>query len=396
MKVVWTNQFAQLPSQGGGTRHFELAMALKNFGISTTIIAGNRNYLSGTKVFNKSGCYTVDGVNFCVVDIIYKPGYIRRAYSWLEYAYKLKHFKDKFHNADVIIGSTPTLFGAYSTMKMAQKFAKPFILEVRDLWPEILYYSGKLSKHSLPYITMEKIAHSLYKNSAYIITLSEGQKNYIRAFTHTPISVVYNGVSDDIINKLQKKEKYAGFNLVYAGALGYANDIDTIIEAARLLKSYKDIKFHILGDGIYRRKIEKEIEKGNANFIYHGTQPKEKAFSIMQSCQVGLLTLKNIELFKFGVSPNKLFDYLSLGLFVISTVKGEMGKIVLNSGCGVITEPSNPAELKNTILKHYHQYIKEPHKFNCTTGIEYVKKHFSRKKMAEKIDKILRTVYEQN
>ncbi len=393
MKIIWTNQFAQIPAKGGGTRHFEFAKVLKTYDISTTIIAGNRNYLSGEKVFTKTGCYSIDGVNFCVIDIAYKPGYIRRAYSWLEYAYKLNNLKHVFLDADVVIGSTPTLFGAYSTMKLAQKFSKPFILEVRDLWPEILYYSGKMGKRSIPYRIMDKIARSLYTNSKHIITLSEGQKNYIRNLTDVPISVVYNGISDEIVNTLKEKNKLPGFNLVYAGALGYANDIDTILETAYLLKKHKAIKFHILGDGVYRKKIEKEVERNSLNLTYYGMLPKKEAFRIMSSCQVGLLTLKDIDLFKFGVSPNKLFDYLSLGLFVISTVKGEMGKIVLNSGCGVVTEPSNPAKLSKTILEQYEVYTKNPAVFNCTKGILYVKENFSRKKMAEKVYDILRRVY---
>ncbi len=390
MKVVWTNQFAQLPSYGGGTRHFEFAKELQNYGIQVTVIAGNRNYLSGKRVFEKDGCHVIDGVNFCTIDIAYRPGYIKRVYSWLEFAFKLKRFKDVFKEADIIIGSTPTLFGAYSTMQIAHKLNKPFILEVRDLWPEILYYSGKISKHSPVYILLEKIAKKLYKDSNHIITLSEGQKTYIKTLTTVTPTVVYNGVSDQIVKNIHVKEKFKGFNLVYAGALGYANDIDTIIESAKFLRDKNEIKFHILGDGVYRNKLLRDIERYNLNITYYGMLPKKQAFSIMAACQIGLLTLRDIELFKFGVSPNKLFDYLSLGLYVISTVQGEMGKIALDSECGITIPPSNPKKLSKTIYENYLKYLKNPDTLDCTKGTEYIFQRFSRKVMAKRIVEVLK------
>jgi len=390
MKIVWTNQFAQLPDKGGGTRHFELASELyKRYNIKTTIIAGNKNYLSGEKVFKKQGCYNIGNVEFCVLDIAYRPGYVLRTYSWLEFAIKLWTLRDVFKSADLVIGSSPTIFGAYSTMKLAQKYKKTFILEVRDLWPEILKDSNKLSEKSPVYRFLDNISKKLYRNANHIITLSKGQKDHIKNYTKAPITVVYNGMSDGIVSNIENIEKYNGFNIVYAGALGYANDIETIVKTAEKMKHYEDIKFHILGGGPYRKYIDDAIKKGLSNIIYYGMMPKKEAFRIMKRCQVGLLTLRNIELFRYGVSPNKLFDYLSLGLYVVSTVKGEIEGIVKESEFGETVEPGNPDTLVLTIEKLYHRYLKHPEYFERQQGIDFVKANYSRRKMTEKIWHIL-------
>ncbi len=397
MKIVWTNQFAQIPDSGGGTRHIELATELyEAYGVNTTIIAGNRNYLSGEKVFKQEGCYNVGGVRFCVIDIAYRPGYIRRAYSWLEFAVKLWKLKNVFKESDVVIGSSPTIFGAYSTMEIAKKYRKPFILEIRDLWPEILRDSGKLNEKSPVYLIMDRISKKLYRYAEYIITLSKGQKEYIENFTVKPIGVVYNGMSDKIVVNLGKPEKYMGFNIVYAGALGYANDIDTIIKTAELLQKEKGIKFHILGDGPYRKNVEEAIKRGLSNIIYHGMLPKKEAFRIMSSCQIGLLTLRDIDLFRYGVSPNKLFDYLSLGLYVVSTVKGEIEEIVKYSDFGLTVDPSNPHILAKAIRNLYNKYLRNPLSFESDKGKVFVEEYFSREKMARKLYRILKDLTTHN
>ncbi len=394
MRIVWTNQFAQLPDAGGGTRHIELATELyENYGIRTTIIAANRNYLSGKRVFERDGCYKIGGVNFCVIDVAYRPGYVRRAYSWIEFAAKLWKKGDWFKEADIIIGSSPTLFGAYSTMKLAKKYHKPFVLEIRDLWPEILRDSGKLSDKSPVYLVMDRIARKLYRDAHYIVTLSLGQKEYIENFTERPMEVVYNGMSDKIVESLSDTKKFDGFNVVYAGALGYANDVDTIIKAAELLKNENNIRIHILGDGPYRKKIEGAIQKGLLNLIYHGLLPKKEAFRIMAGCQVGLLTLRDIDLFRYGVSPNKLFDYLSLGLYVVSTVKGEMEDILKRSGYGTTVEPANPQILSSTIKELYDRFTRKPEMFAGKTAREFVRNNYSREIMAKKLFKVLNGIY---
>lgn len=390
MNIVWINQFAQLLEHGGGTRHIELAMELtKRYGINATIIAGNKNYLSGKRIFDREGCYNIDGVKFCVIEIAYKIGYVRRAYSWLEFAIKLWKFKKIFKEADIIIGSSPTLFATYSALRIARKYRKPFILEIRDLWPEILRDSRKLSDKSPLYIIMDRISKTLYKNSEYIITLCRGQKEYIKDFTKSPIEVVYNGMSDILI-KNQSPQKFKGFNIVYAGALGYANDIETIVKTADLLKSIKDIKFHILGDGPYRRIIQKAIEQGLSNLVYHGLLAKEEAFRVMSSCHVGLLTLRNeIPLFRYGVSPNKLFDYLSLGLYVVSTVEGEIEEIVKASKSGITVKPE---DLVSVIKQLYKDFMNKPYMFSKSNGKEFVRQNYSRKKMAEQLLNIIKKI----
>lgn len=392
MNIAMINQYALPPLSAGGTRHAEMAAGLSKNGHRVSLIAQNLSYLTGKRLFDTGGIVSVKKNHFSMyfLPVFKGNSALVRLLNWFVFPVQLFRLRSIIKNADVVLASTPSLFAAFGALKIAAYYRKRFVLEVRDIWPEILLEAG-ISKYNPVVIMMRKIADILYSHADSIITLSQGQNRYIQKLTgRTETVTIYNGPSDEVLGDCEPHSDLKGFNVVYSGALGYANDMENIVEACKLLKSYTDIKVHIIGDGPYREKLKTWRAKYELkNLVIHGAMPKQKAFAFMSQCQVGLLTLRDLPMFRYGVSPNKLFDYLSLGLFVLSTVRGEIEGIVKESRSGITISPSRPEELSEAILNAYRMYIEHGNSMQTLPGKEYVMKHFSRQLQIKRLLDVL-------
>lgn len=348
--LLWVNHFAVGPDDGGGTRHFELARELTRLGWRVTIAASDFNLQSRT-YSRRSGANdrrmireSIEGVGFVWLwTFPYKTNNWRRALNWLSFSRGLRALRD--NRFDIVLGSTPHLFAASGSSRLARSIGTPFVLEVRDLWPESLVAAG--GRRGAFYHLLAHIAQRLYRAADSVVVFAEGVRDYLkqRKSVECEIAVIPNGVDPSAFHDPQPSSSRET-TFVYAGAHGPANNLETVLGAAELLRERTDIRFLLVGDGPHKSALVADAEgRGLSNVTFRPPVPKTAIPAVLGDADVALMVLKDSELFRFGVSPNKLFDYFAASLPVLCNVQGEIGRLVETLGAGMTVEAGSAEAL---------------------------------------------------
>lgn len=357
-RLLWVNHFAVAPDAGGGTRHFELGRELVGLGWDVTIAASDLNLQSRVYARRESAAdrrvirETRDGVHFAW---LWANSYVRndwrRLMNWLTFGRSLLAAADTLPRADVVIGSSPHLFAAAAAARLARRRGARFVLEVRDLWPESLEVAGR--RKGATYGVFRVIADRLYRDADAIIVLAGGVRDHLVARGVPGDRIVFapNGVSVADFARTSR-ERRAGLRLVYAGAHGPANGLDTVLDAAARLRGVDDVRIVLVGDGPAKPDlVARAAALGLDNVEFRAPVPKRDMPELMADCDAGLMVLKPLPLFAFGVSPNKLFDYWGAGLPVVNNVPGEVADYVTEAGGGVQAAPGDGAALADAVMQ---------------------------------------------
>jgi glycosyltransferase involved in cell wall biosynthesis len=258
-----------------------------------------------------------------------------------------------------VLGTTPPIFQAVSAWVVAVLRRKPFLLEVRDLWPEFGISMGVL-KNPLIIALSRWLENFLYKRADHILVNSPAYREYMLAKGVPAEKVTYiaYGTDIDMFNpsidgssvrrELKVEDKFV---VLYAGALGQANDIDTLLRTAERLKKEERIRFVLFGDGKERARLEAEAKNKNlTNVIFAGTRPKKDMPLIVASADVCLAILQDIPAFR-TTYPNKVFDYMAAGRASIIVIDGITRELIESSHGGVYVKPADDAMLAQKILE---------------------------------------------
>jgi glycosyltransferase involved in cell wall biosynthesis len=240
--VLWVNQFAVTPADGGGTRHYELARELVERGWRVTVAASDfdlhrRVYRRRRGPDDRAAVREmVDGVEFLWLwSAPYTRNDLRRVRNWLSFASSLRAGVAGTRPA-AVIGSSPQLFAALAASEVARRAGAPFLLEVRDLWPESLAAVG--GSKGVVYAALAAVARLLYRRSRRTIVLTRGVGDYLatRGWVRDEPVYVPNGIDPAGFPPRAPRADGDTFTLVYAGAHGPANGLDVVLEAAALLR----------------------------------------------------------------------------------------------------------------------------------------------------------------
>jgi len=253
---------------------------------------------------------------------------------------------------------------------------------------------GKLNEHHLIIQVMRLLEKYLYRVANKIIVLAEGSKKYLiekSGIKESKILYLPNGVhlnnfsykeDRDVLRKLYNFTK---FTLIYTGAHGPANSLDTILKAADRLRENKNIEIVLVGDGILKEKLlkqAKEARLGNVRFF--DPVPKTEIPGILSAADAAIITLKKVKVFSYGVSPNKLFDYMAARKPIICAVEGEMAEKINKIGCGISSIPEDEKSMADAII-HLVNLPQNELKKMGDNGYEEIKENYSREKLAQKL-----------
>lgn len=364
MKILLINQVFVSPDEPGHTRHFEMGKYLKERGHELVIVASDLNYQTGQRTVERRGLYAeqiFDGVRV-LRSYIYPA--IHRSYFWRVIAFFSFMFSSiwtalRVKDLDLVMGTTPPIFQAASAWVVAALRRKPFLLEVRDLWPEFGISMGVL-KNPLIIALSRWLENFLYKRATHILVNSPAYREYMLAKGVPADKVTYipYGTDVDMFNpsidgsSIRKELKLEDrFVVLYAGALGQANDIDTLLRAAERLKNEERIRFVLFGDGKERVRLEAEAKSKNlSNVIFAGTRPKKDMPRIVASADVCLAILQDIPAFR-TTYPNKVFDYMAAGRASVIVIDGITRELIESSRGGVYVHPADDAMLAQKILE---------------------------------------------
>ncbi|MFC3197092.1 glycosyltransferase family 4 protein [Parapedobacter deserti] len=404
MKIWVINQYAVPTSLPGITRHFELIDEWVNSQSLDVIIwlssfnYSLRRYLSKDERTQIDRNHPEITIKWCWA-FPHKKNNWKRVVNMLSFSiiFSLKAlFKKK---PDVIIASSPQIFVTYVALLIAKLFKVPFVLEVRDLWPESLIAMNKRKQGSMAKFLFN-IEASLYNNAEHIIVLTQYQKDYIskKGISSNKIDLIPNGVvvekqieiTKETIDEVRRKigvskEAYVA---IYTGAHGNANALESVVRAAKFLG--KDEYIVLIGDGPDKPNLLKIKEKDDLQqVIFLEPVPKTEIIKYTAAADCGIISLENNDVFK-GARPNKLFDYMSLGKPVLSTIGGEIGFILSTNKVGWVV-PDNVAPdvgLARLIQSTRRMPALEKEKIR-ENGEVYIKNEGNRRKSASKFLSII-------
>jgi glycosyltransferase involved in cell wall biosynthesis len=364
MKILLINQVFVSPEEPGHTRHFEMAKFLQTRGHELVIVASDLNYQTGQRTVERRGLYAEQVFDGIRVLRSYMVPAIHRNYVWRVIAFFSFMFSSiwtamRVKDVDLVMGTTPPIFQAVSAWVVAALRGKPLLLEVRDLWPEFGISMGVL-KNPLIIALSRWLENFLYKCSTHILVNSPAYREYMLAkgLPENKVTYIPYGTDVDMFNpsidgspirkELNVDDKFV---VLYAGAVGQANDIDTLLRAAQRLKKEERISFVLFGDGKERARLESEAQRMELrNVIFAGTRPKRDMPRIVASADICLAILQDVPAFR-TTYPNKVFDYMAAGRASIIVIDGITRELIESSRGGVYVHPADDAMLAQKILE---------------------------------------------
>ncbi len=401
LQVYWVNQYAVPPDQPGGTRHFDFATELQRRGHRVRIIASDLN-LATRKYSRRRGAFDVKaatedihGVRFTWLTAgSYRGNNWRRVASMMVFGLITFHhlIRVERDRSTVFIGSSPHLFAAFGTWAAAKVRRVPFVLEVRDLWPES--YSEVAGKDTgLEISLMRVIADLLYKQAEAIIVLANSNVDRIceRGVKRAKIKLIPNGVDLDGFADATGGTDLAtpgAFTFVYAGAHGPANDLEVVVRAAHHLqqRGRSDIRVVLLGDGSTKQQLmELCRDLGLDNVAFVDPVSKAEVAATLRTADAGLMVLAPVDLFTYGVSPNKLFDYMGAGLPVLTNVAGLVADVVRKAGVGLMVTPGDP----DALAAGMEAMADDPPEGAAERGEAFIRAHYDRRTLAGAVEDLL-------
>ncbi len=403
MRTLLIHQAFVSPQEAGGTRHYEFAKHVQNAGDQFVIVASNLSYLTGKSAVKSKRVVMEQDVEGIKVLRAYTLPALHRSFFWrilsfLSFMFTSIYAGLRAGPIDIVMGTSPPIFQAVSAWLIAFLRRRPFLLEVRDLWPEFAIGMGVLTNPVL--IKLSRWLESfLYARASHLLVNSPAYRDYLinKGVPSTKVTLIPNGVDPTMFtpdNDGKSIREAFGLNghfvATYAGALGMANDINTVLRAASHLQNERDIHFLLVGDGKERKNLEslaKELQLTNVTFV--GSRPKSEMKDFLAASNVCLATLQDIPMFR-TTYPNKVFDYMAAGRPIVLAIDGVIREVVEAAEGGVFVPPGDELRLAEALT----QLSKNPVRCEAmgSRARSYVVAHFNRQQHAEDFLQVLKYV----
>ena len=397
MKILLISENFYPESNAPGKRLFEHAKEWVRLGNEVTVLTGVPNAPKG-KVFEgyKNKIYQsekIDGIKIVRVwtFIAKNERFLLRTLDFISFMITSFFFGLFIKKHDKIIVSSPQFLPVISGFIIAKIKNIPFILEIRDLWPESIVALGAIKKNNYIIKILYSIAKYIYQKSELIVVVTKTFKEYLvdMGIREDKIIIIENGFNFDSTLKPSKsiqtvKEKYNitnnNFTVSYIGTIGMSHGIEIVIEAAQLIK---DVNFLIIGEGAQKKSLQ-EIAKVKkiTNILFIDNIDWQEIVNINQVISANLIHLRNLELFK-TVIPSKIFESMALKKPILAGLIGESLDIIKQSKSGLEVKPEDPNSLVEKILqmknnKHLRDQL-------ANNGFNLVQDRYNRKTLAQKM-----------
>ncbi len=364
MKILYFHQHFSTPSGSAGTRSYEMARRLIADGHEVTMICGSYtngktglmdNFRSGKRSGN------VDGIKVIEFDLSSgnKDGFLKRSFTFARYA--LRSIGTALSEpADVVFATSTPLTAGIPGIAAKWLRRKPFVFEVRDLWPELPKAMGVIT-NPLILAAMSFLEWASYKSADRLIGLSPGIVEGIkrRGISGDLISLTPNGCDlelfgGDVTPWRPDMIAQDDFLAIFTGTHGAANGLNAVIDAAAELKrrNAQKIKLLLVGDGREKPALMQRVadEALSDYVIFADPIPKTQLVGLLKSADLGLQILANVPAFYYGTSPNKFFDYLAAGLPVLTNYPGWVADLVTHHECGVAIQQDDASGFADALI----------------------------------------------
>jgi len=366
MRVVYFHQYFATPSVAGGNRSYWMAKALSEAGHQVHIVCAGDTENSGTGIKSpfvrgkRTGL--VEGFRVTEFDIEYKNhfSFFRRSLAFFKYAIASVRLV-LVEDCDIVFCSSTPLTAGIPGIISRWIRKKIFIFEVRDLWPELPKEMGVIT-NPLVLWGMSCLEWISYRSAHACIGLSPGIANGIkkRNPSNQSVAMIPNGCDLGMFDNEEASHfdipgiEENDFVVIFPGAHGIANGLDSALDAAAILQNNKNssVKFLFVGDGKLKPALlTRKDKEGLSNCIFLPPTPKTELGMYLKRANIGLMSLKNVPAFYYGTSPNKFFDYLAAGLPVLNNYPGWLADLINEHNLGRVVAPESPEDMANTLLE---------------------------------------------
>lgn len=297
--------------------------------------------------------------------------------------------------ADVVVTTSPQFFNGLAGYPVSWFKRARWVLEIRDLWPESIVAVGGLKRGAIVR-WLERLEFFAYRHADLIVTVTDSFKRYVvaKGITAAKIEVIKNGADLNLYRpgtgdaSLVHELGLAGkFVASYFGTHGMAHHLETILDAAHLLRARTDIVFLMAGDGAERNRLEElQRSRGLTNVQILGQQPKSRLPSLWDLSSASIVHLRASPVFT-TVIPSKIFESLAMEKPVLLGVEGEAADLIRDSGGGVCFKPESADQLAGAVLSLAAD--REAAGAMGKRGREYVVAHFDRERLARRFQSLL-------
>jgi len=359
MHILLIHQVFVRPDDPGGTRHYELALALTRSGHRVTILASPYSYQTGLRVTEKQREMLAPRLEIIRCSVL---GSVHRSFFWRAIGFFSFMLSSLFlgltqPNVDLVWGTSPPLPQVLTAWLVARLKRAKFLFEVRDLWPAFPIQLGILRNPVWIWISL-RLERFLYRRADCLVVNSPGFIDHLTARGAAPakIHLVRNGVDTAMFDPASKGSDFRERNhlqekfiALYAGAHGVSNDLEILLDAADLLRDDPRIRFLLVGDGKEKPNLAlraTEMKLGNVLFL--PPVPKQGMPEVLAAADCGIAILKPIPL--YGTTyPNKVFDYMAAGRPVVLAIDGVIRKVVEEAGAGLAVRPGDPRSVAEAV-----------------------------------------------
>jgi len=398
MKLLFITDNFPPETNAPATRIYEHCKEWVKNGMDVTIITCAPNFPQG-KVYEgyKNRLYqkeTIDGIEVIRVwsYITANEGFAKRVADYMSFAF-MAFWVGLFQKYDVIVATSPQFFTTWAAAGISKIRRKPWVFELRDLWPESIRTVGAM-KQSRVLDWLEKVELWLYRDADRVVAVTEAfRRNLVaRGIDAKKIDVVTNGANLDLY-KAKEKDKTlltslgleGKFIVGYIGTHGMAHSLDFIITSLAKIDD-PDIHFLFVGGGAVKQKIVEMAEaEALQNITFLDPISKEEVPNYLSIVDVSLAPLKKSDTFK-TVIPSKIFEASAMHKPTLLGVEGQAQEIIEKYGAGICFKPEDEKDFleKVKVLKEDETLYR-----SCVEGCGKLAEDFDRKRLAEKMKNIL-------
>lgn len=401
MRILFLTHYFPPEVNAPATRTYEHCKEWLKKGHEVTVVTCVPNHPQGqvypgykNKLFQTED---IDGIKVIRLwtYITANEGFVKRTLNYISYMFSVIFSIPFLPKTDIVISTSPQFFCGLAGYFVKLFKRAPWILEIRDLWPESIFAVGAIKNRAI-IKTLEYIEKKAYQKADHIVPVTDAFKQFIvnKGIDPDKITVIKNGVDLSFYrpDEVEVTNEY-GFNLdtrfvaSYFGTHGMAHHLETILECANILRKRDDIIFLLVGDGAEKKKLlELKQKQGLENVIMLGQQNKNKMPMLWALSDVSLVLLKKSDLFK-TVIPSKIFESMAMKKPLILGVEGEV-KSMIKAGCsGLTIEPENAQQLAEAVVR-----LADDSTLSQELGLngqKYVTEFYDRKNLASDYEQLM-------
>lgn len=383
MKIWMFNNYNMLPEHGPMNRHYYFGKQMKEMGHEPVVFVGSHPHNTDVQLLEGSEKYRVfqeEPFPWVLVKTCkYGKSRKKQVLSMFQFYFNGRraaaYAAERYGRPDVILGSSAHPLAALLAVRLGKKYGCRAVVEVRDLWPESLVALGIAGARNPAVIALRILEKWLYRHADAVIFTQEGAYDYIaergweREVPRSKVFYINNGVDLAAFDYSREHDRIEdpdleeadSFRVVYTGSIRLGNGLRQLVDCAEQLRDYTKIKFLAYGGGGELEELRTLCrERRLSNLVFKGPVPKREIPFILSRSSLNLLNYdpRAVNVYRFGSSQNKLFDYLASGKPILSNVK-IAHSIPERHGCGITSASPEGADYAEAVLRIYRMPSEE-------------------------------------